>query len=375
MKNRIRWAGIVIGILSVSQVSWSKKPPELRLAIDNPFFSPNRDGSRDILPIPVIAEGFKKIENWEVRIEDANGGAKRSSSGQKKVPPQLLWDGLDDFGAVVPEGNYQISFALWDTKLGIVSAPTMTVSVDFTPPTVSISQNKKPSAEDPSVGFLMSAVDLSGIESWKFEAQEVSGKSIYVQSSSGSLPSSLSWKPDAGALALGKGVGMLTVFDRAGNHNTSAPIEIYFGKAVPVPVKAPVRAQENLAKKYLQMTTIISVADLFGQNADRTSVLKPQASSFLNPLAQTLSGTPGARAVILGHVDAQAAPAEAKALSSHFAWQIFSSLVNQKGIDKNSLTVKGLGNDVPVGRDKSAMTRARNRRIEIQIFLPDTSAQ
>ena len=120
MKIKKLW--ILAATLALPSASWAKKPPALRLSVENSCFSPNKDGAREALAIAVVIEGYKKISNWELRVEDSGGIAKRTVTGVKAPTTLMVWDGSDDFGALVPEGSYQISFVIWDAKLGIASA-------------------------------------------------------------------------------------------------------------------------------------------------------------------------------------------------------------------------------------------------------------
>lgn len=370
MKNKILL--IASAALLISNLCWAKgkKPPSLVLSIPDPYFSPNKDGVRDVLLIHVKAEGLNKVGNWELRVQDSGDFTKRMIPGIKKISPLFAWDGLDDFGAPLPEGNYRVTFAAWDTKAGIFSSTPVALTLDLTPPTASISQERRVSTD--TVGLLLSAVDLSGIDSWRLDIQDISGKSIYVQSSSGSVPATFAWKPAPENFEMGKAVAILSVMDRAGNRGSSPPLEISFaGKGIPPKVSSQPR--EPAAGKYMQLTAMISVADLFGPDAGKESPLRPEAAALLKPLAETLFSVPGTRINILGHVDTQPSPRETRSLSSSFAWKTYSYFVKDKSIDKNLITVKGLGNKVRVDPERTRAGRMRNRRIEIQLFVPEAS--
>jgi len=69
-------------------------------------------------------------------------------------------------------------------------------------------------------------------------------------------------------------------------------------------------------------------------------------------------------------VDPKKSDKEAKAHSSHYAWRVFSFFVKDSGVARNSVSVKGLGAEVPIATNRTRLGRSRNRRIEIQLFLP-----
>ena len=356
---------------------WAKKPPVLNYSIDNPYFSPNKDKVLDVLVLQVKAQGIKSVVSWEFLIKDSAGSTKRTITGLKNLPMLLTWNGLDDFGAPAAEGKYEASFIVWDKKNGPIKSEPVIVTLDLTPPTISFSavSKKIPMKEGlvQPINLDLSAVDLSGIGSWEVQLQDYSGKLLYVMSSTQPLPNHLSLNPEKNKIPLGKVVALLSVTDRAGNRAGSPPVEfeiIDMGHA-PAMEAAPAPEKSVPAGKYLQLTSILSIADLFGPGAAAASELTPQAAVLLSPLAQALQNSPNARATILAHVDSQSDAQAAKSLSSSFAWKTYSFFVRQKGIDKGAIAVRGMGNNVPIARDSTALGRSRNRRIEIQIFFPD----
>lgn len=248
MKNKFI-LHVLLASFMLPGVSWAKKEATLDLIIEHTYFSPNKDGHQDSLVVEIKTQRLKKVQNWEFRIQDDGGITKRTMTGVKKVPKLKVWNGLDDFGAAVSEGKYQVSLVVWDKKRGVVSATPVEVVVDLTPPTVSLNRDMKEETEDDSeYRFLISAVDLSGIESWKLEIQDPSKNPIHEEESSGSPPVNLSWTPKKDMELPPKGTAIVYVTDRAGNSGSSAPLAMTFAAmpskprmAVPavVPVVVP----------------------------------------------------------------------------------------------------------------------------------------
>jgi len=353
---------LLAGFLSSSPL-WAKTAPSLRLVLLQPSFSPNNDEFKDYLTVNINSEGLKKISNWELKIEDSGGVTRRTLTGKDKMPASFIWNGVDDFGASCVEGNYQISLTAWDSKQGGINAPSETVRLDITPPIVSLIKDKN-SPES----FIASAVDLSEIDTWNLEIQDSKGQLLYVKDSSGPVPTRLTWTPKEIPELPAKGVAILFTMDNAGNRGQSPPVNFGFSDA-------PVAPQDSTSAppKYMQMTVLISIADLFGPKATRRSELMPEAEAILAPLARTLAENPGAKAIILGHVDAQASPKNAYRLSGYFSRKIHDFFSKQSSGDIKKVTVKGLGQKFPLSRKNTAVARARNRRIEIQIFIPKSA--
>jgi len=434
MKNKT----LTLTILTVavfSGILWAKKEPSIIVTADPAYLSPNNDNIVDNMTFHIAKERVKSVINWELQIRDSIGSVKKSFSGTKDIPDNIVWDGKDEFGAPSAEGIYDVFFKVWDKNNQLYESAPLRIILDLTPPTISLMTPErkiiiKNGVLQP-VTFNFSAVDMSGISNWKLQLLDQNRKDYFTEIATGPLPSSWILSDPSVKPPVGKTTAILWVADLAGNKSSSPPLEmevesitvstpVTAQKAVPVipaaveieappvpvkpasavvpkavPIPAPAASPKTIqvpqakppepkeekqtvqtvkAVKYdgpfLQMTTIISLSDLFGNNADKRSVLQPQASILLEPLANAMLLSPGARAIILGHVDKQKNTDEDKLLSSFFAWKTFSYFVKQKGVDKDSVSVKGMGANVPIADNKTSLGRSRNRRMEIQIFLP-----
>jgi len=89
----------------------------------------------------------------------------------------------------------------------------------------------------------------------------------------------------------------------------------------------------------------------------------------LNALVNYLQSTPSAIILIEGHTDNTGNPTANLTLSSKRANAIAQFLIN-KGIDKNKITTKGLGDTKPLADNTSEKGRSKNRRTSFTITLP-----
>lgn len=361
-------------------LAWGHKPPVLELSADSLFFSPNKDRTKDEIKFRVREENLKSIVSWEVQVLDSAGSVRKTFSGTGELPRSVTWDGQDEFGALCAEGTYEVFLRAWDKKNRHFVTTPLRVVLDLTPPTASLSASEKRFMLNDGmaapVTFYFSAVDLSGIGAWRLDILDANRQEFFAKSSTGALPSS--WVYHGDKVPAGRATALLVVTDLAGNRGSSPPLEMGSGPGAASAPPAASNAAENPDREaaedytgpYAQLTAIMSVADLFGKGADNQSLLSPQAGALLDPIAEAVLSAPGARMTILGHVDRQKTPEAARALSSYFAWRVFSYLVKNKGVDKSVVSVKGLGSSLPIGDNRTAQGRARNRRIEIQLFLP-----
>lgn len=378
MKSKVVLALI---ILCAAPFAHAKKQAYFGLETESPFFSPNKDGVKDELVFQVRVEKIKNLVSWEAQIADSAGAVRKTFSSTGEPPKTLTWNGLDEFGAAAPEGAYDVALRGWDKKSTLYNAQPVRVVLDLTPPSISINSAQPilPIAQDLAqpATFFFSAADLSGISGWTLQLLDADRRELFSHASTGTLPANWTTPGAAFKAPAGKAVAILSVSDLAGNRGSSPPLELSITTArlrlpeIPSQQDAPVAPRKAWNGATMQLTSIMSVADLFGPDANNQSSLLPQSAIVLDPLADAALRAPGTRIVILGHVDAQPSEQKAKALSSYFAWRVFSHFVKQRGVDKSTVSVKGLGASLPIADNRSSMGRARNRRIEIQMFIPN----
>ncbi len=102
--------------------------------ISNPTISPDGDGVNDTTSIDLA---FSEEVKADVNIINSDGVKVRDlySSSAVKNPDAKIWDGKDNFGAVVPNGVYTISVAIADSAGNSITDTSKTITVDdATPP-------------------------------------------------------------------------------------------------------------------------------------------------------------------------------------------------------------------------------------------------
>jgi len=382
MKNKV--IGIITLIFAITSLVVpvsAKKGPKISVTPEAFFFSPNQDGIMDNAVFQIEAKKRKKISNWKIQFQDTSGVIQRTISGEKDMPSNVSWDGQDDFGTSLQEGSYDATFFAWDKKNRSTTTSPMRIVLDLTPPTISLTASQKVlrviESNIPPIELQFSAVDLSGILEWEIDFKDENNDQFYIETSTWPLPSSWTLSSAQAMIPAGKIKVVLSVIDKAGNLTQSSPVKIDIQKEdaaeEPMVEEEPQVTQAHPKRQevnMLRVTSIMSLSDLFGMNADNESSLTPQSSVLLDGVAKSLINSPGAKATILGHVDRQSSSRRAMALSSYFAWKIYSYLVKTGGVDKGAVSVKGLGSDLPIADNRSASGRNRNRRIEIQMFMP-----
>jgi flagellar hook assembly protein FlgD/outer membrane protein OmpA-like peptidoglycan-associated protein len=153
--------GIGLG-LNVPLGVVDRSPPAITLDTDGvKYISPNFDGVKDdlVLPLSVKDEGF--IKGYRFVVTDSSGKDVRTILNKEDrpenrdfanivarllyvktgipVPASLRWDGKSDEGAVVPDGTYTYRVEAWDENGNQGRSATGTAVVKVTPPAVAAS--------------------------------------------------------------------------------------------------------------------------------------------------------------------------------------------------------------------------------------------
>jgi flagellar hook assembly protein FlgD/outer membrane protein OmpA-like peptidoglycan-associated protein len=123
---------------AVYQVVVDNTPPVLELGTlpeAQRIFSPDGDGSRDALTIPLSGS---VEERWEGGIYDASGVKVRSFTAENSKPQNQVWDGMDDSGGIVPDGVYTYRISATDRARNSESAELDNIIVSTIQPQVGV---------------------------------------------------------------------------------------------------------------------------------------------------------------------------------------------------------------------------------------------
>ena len=100
-----------------------------------------------------------------------------------------------------------------------------------------------------------------------------------------------------------------------------------------------------------------------------STVLLPISRPLLDTIAQAIIATPGSHWEVQGHTDNVGTEAANRILAQGRAQTVVDYLVS-KGVDRNTLTAKGFGEDRPVFSNSTLYGRAQNRRVQLRRVPP-----
>jgi flagellar hook assembly protein FlgD/outer membrane protein OmpA-like peptidoglycan-associated protein len=195
-------------------------------------FSPNGDGIKDsinILPQLQVKDG---VQTWKIDIVDSSGKPVRSFAGRGKVPESILWNGKNDAGNLVSDGQYiaraDISYINGNNPI----AQSQSFIVDTIAPELSLSAPYtlfSPNL-DGKKDYLILEIATTGQDSWKAEITDMAGKGIMAWEWKGASPD-IRWNgTDSAGNQVADGNYRLTISstDEAGNRTvkTLEPITV-----------------------------------------------------------------------------------------------------------------------------------------------------
>ena len=126
------------------------------------YLSPNNDGIKDDLKLPIKIKDSRYIKGYSLVVTDSEGNIVREIKNKEKrsenqgfmgffdrltavksgidVPEELRWDGYNESGKVVPDGRYYFYVEAWDDNGNLSKTKEYTVVIDNTPPEVTITE-------------------------------------------------------------------------------------------------------------------------------------------------------------------------------------------------------------------------------------------
>ncbi len=98
--------------------------------------------------------------------------------------------------------------------------------------------------------------------------------------------------------------------------------------------------------------------------------LKPEASERVRQIAEILVKYPEDRIVVVGHTDSTGGDELNQRLSENRAKAVKVQLLT-RGVPGETITVVGMGKSQPIASNATAEGRAKNRRVELNITIPE----
>ncbi|WP_420570769.1 OmpA family protein [Kordia sp.] len=131
-----------------------------------------------------------------------------------------------------------------------------------------------------------------------------------------------------------------------------------------VPFEVTNSLDETFLKKTLDTKGKITLYGIYF-DTDK-SVIKSESYALIEEIAKMLNSDTSVKIQIEGHTDSQGNDTYNKTLSEQRAAAVASLLIEKYKVSKTQLQHKGFGETKPIGDNKTASGRAKNRRVELK---------
>jgi outer membrane protein OmpA-like peptidoglycan-associated protein len=114
----------------------------ISISSDISVFSPNQDGILDTITYRLVADKPDQINQFRFVLTDETGAVRRTlTPGAKTFPQNVLFDGKDSNGKVLPEGHYYGVFSVVYINGNNPQVTSKPVELDVTAPNAVITRN------------------------------------------------------------------------------------------------------------------------------------------------------------------------------------------------------------------------------------------
>ena len=119
-------------------VAVDQRPTTMDIEFSRRYFSPNGDGQGDTVTVRPNLSVPTGIASYTVTVKNSAGEIVGSGSGRGDLPREIVWDGRDLNGNVLPEGDYVGELSLVYEKGNRPVGLTPVVTIDNTIPRVTL---------------------------------------------------------------------------------------------------------------------------------------------------------------------------------------------------------------------------------------------
>lgn len=208
---------------SIESIELDTTETPVSIDIDTLFISPNGDGAQDTVTIDIGEEYEEGIVQWRLTINDVRGKAVRTYGGTSAPPDDIVFDGQNDAGAVVSDGEYLAVYSL-EYRHGNNPKTSESFYVDLRDPEVTVTVDNR--YLSPNGDGRKDEVNIvfksSEIVTWTGEITDSAGNAV-LSTDSTRTTSLIVWRgtgPEGETVDEGDYFLEATFTDRAGNPTT-----------------------------------------------------------------------------------------------------------------------------------------------------------
>lgn len=335
----------------LSQISLTRKFETADISILKDYFSFKKDKSMFFKPVLSSREG---LVSWEIRITDEDDNPVRIIKETGELPDKVDWDVTDEKQKPLDDGKYFYALKGVYRSGNEPASFKKTLIVDSTPPDLDLGFtpglfSPDGDGQDDVLTFEPEGKDEFGISDWRLTVTSPTGILFKTFTGKDAVPSEIKWEGISDSNELVESATdysvSLSAVDRAGNEFTTPQM------VLPVDVLVIV-TERGLKIRISNIEFAFDSAKIVG-NGFR----------ILNRVAQILGKYDKYRILVEGHTDDIGDENYNLRLSEQRAQTVLDYLVS-KGVPRERLKARGMGETTPFVLNKDAESRRKNRRVE-----------
>ena len=213
---------------TIEGITIDTRETAVALRISRPAFSPNGDGSGDVLIFNPQLDITDNVAEWKIEVRDSTDTIQRNFEGTT-TPPPVEFDGNDDRGNPIPEGTYRGKISILYKNGNNPTAYSGDFSIDISPPVSQVSARASVLSPNGDGRKDTISISQSGSEEneWRGIVTNQGGEAVRTITWFGDLTDEMVWdgKNDEGKLTPdGAYTYRLVSTDRAGNTGGSTGV-------------------------------------------------------------------------------------------------------------------------------------------------------
>jgi outer membrane protein OmpA-like peptidoglycan-associated protein/flagellar hook assembly protein FlgD len=349
---------------SVSNLVINTEPRSAFVTVSADGFSPNDDGNADSVTFDLIVNSTEGLEEWELSVVQEDGTVARTYSGDE-LREEIVWAGANEEGDRI-NGVYQAVLELTYENGDRPTSRSSTFVLDTEGPALAVDPQPEPFSPDndgvaDDLFIAIDVEDLSDIASWELSIIDPRDNLFKRYAGAGQPADELIWngQSDDGELvqAAEDYPYEFTITDELGNTSSTEGV-------IPVDVLVIRDEDGRLKIRISNITFAPNSPEYVTDDVDRFE----KNIEIIARIAEILNKFDTYDVLIEGHaVNVTGTEEEQRTelvpLSRSRAETVRDSLV-ERGVDRERLSVEGVGGLDPIVPHTDLDERWRNRRVE-----------
>jgi flagellar hook assembly protein FlgD/outer membrane protein OmpA-like peptidoglycan-associated protein len=205
-------------------VAWgfyNEQKPDIKIVPDHAYFSPNFDGTQDTVKLALNIHANALVYGWVVNVMDKDKKVVKtyksmdklqiqnltfpkaleqifSSKQQVEIPKEVEWDGQDENGLRLPDGDYTYVLRAWDENKNTAESEPSYIHIDTVVPKMetavesAIFSPNNDGAKD-TISFSVKSQDILAYDKVTATVRDASGNAVKNYSYDGKVPDKVVW--------------------------------------------------------------------------------------------------------------------------------------------------------------------------------------